>query len=169
MQGEFERMPCQKVVVESRRSPLLDVSSNSTRVRWRFSNRSVSASATNAAVDEYRAIRSARERPNFPKNWNTEIPELIISKFTAENLAQVEECMKAIEPIEARGMTAVTRIELAAGFVASAMSHATERARRPASAETGPNCSSSQLIRSCDERGRSAPRVPADTHGAGAF
>ncbi len=82
----------------------------------------------NSAVDEYRVMEEARQRADFPKpgTWNTEIPELITSPFSAENLAQVRECVAAIAPIEARGMNVVTRIELAAAFVASAMEHAYE-------------------------------------------
>jgi hypothetical protein len=38
------------------------------------------------------------------------------------SLAKVHECLRAIEPIEARGMTLVTRIELAE-LLASACSH----------------------------------------------
>jgi hypothetical protein len=75
----------------------------------------------NDAVDEYRAIQA---RTDKPKDWNTEIPELLISPFTQQDYDQVWECVSAISPIEARGMKVVTRIELAAALLASACDHA---------------------------------------------
>jgi hypothetical protein len=71
----------------------------------------------NDAVDEYRAIQA---RPNKPKGWNTQIPELLISPFTQQDYDQVRECVHAIAPIELRGMMVVTRVELAAALLASA-------------------------------------------------
>jgi len=70
----------------------------------------------NAAIDEYRAIEAASKQPDRPskEEWNTTIPELLFSPFTRKDLAQVDECLRAIAPIEARGMTLITRIELAA-------------------------------------------------------
>src|SRR5262245_13933873 len=70
----------------------------------------------NAAIDEYRAIEAASKQPDRPskEEWNTSIPELLVSPFTRKDLAQVDECLHVIAPIEARGMTLITRIELAA-------------------------------------------------------
>jgi hypothetical protein len=82
----------------------------------------------NAAVDEGRAIQVAIKRPGRPDqgSWNTDIPELILSPFSKDDLALVRECVAAVAPIEARGMNVVTRIELAAAFVATALEHAYE-------------------------------------------
>ena len=79
----------------------------------------------NAAIDEFRAIEKASKEPGRPKpgSWNTEIPELLASPFKQDDLDQVLKCMAAVEPIEARGMTVVARVELAANFAASAMEH----------------------------------------------
>lgn len=79
----------------------------------------------NAAVDEYRAIEAASKQPDRPskEEWNTSIPELLVSSFTRHDLAKVHACLQAVEPIEAQGMTLITRIELAAVFLASALSH----------------------------------------------
>ena len=79
----------------------------------------------NAAVDEYRAIEKASKQPGRPKpeTWSTEIPELLASPIKQVDLDQVIACISAVEPIEARGMTVVARIELAANFAASAMEH----------------------------------------------
>jgi hypothetical protein len=77
------------------------------------------------AINEYFAIEEASKQPDRPsaKEWNTAIPELLASPFTRNDLAQVAECLRAIAPIEARGMTLITRIELAAVLLASALSH----------------------------------------------
>jgi len=77
-----------------------------------------------AAVDEYRAIEAASKQPDRPskEEWDTSIPELLVSPFTRADLAKVHECLQAIAPIEARGMTLITRIELAAAFLAAACS-----------------------------------------------
>lgn len=79
----------------------------------------------NAAIDEFRAIEKASKEPGRPQpgTWNTEIPELLASPFKQADLDQVVACMAAIERIEARGMTVVARIELAANLAASAMEH----------------------------------------------
>src|SRR5262245_18605004 len=47
----------------------------------------------------------------------------LVSPFTRQDLAKVHACLHAIAPIEARGMTLITRIELAAVLLASACSH----------------------------------------------
>jgi hypothetical protein len=82
----------------------------------------------NDAVEEYALIeRAARQadRPD-PAEWSTDITELLISPFTKQDLAQVHECLRAIEPIEARGMKVVTRIELAAALLSHACAYAFE-------------------------------------------
>jgi hypothetical protein len=79
----------------------------------------------NAAVEEGRAIQAAEKRPDRPdpQHWNTKITDLLLSPFTKDDLGQVHECLRAIAPIEARGMKLVTRIELAAVLLASACDH----------------------------------------------
>jgi hypothetical protein len=79
----------------------------------------------NAAIDEYRAIEAASKQPDRPnkEEWNTTIPELLVSPFTRQDLAKVHACLRAVAPIEAQGMTLITRIELAAVFLAAACSH----------------------------------------------
>src|SRR5262249_49764322 len=75
-----------------------------------------------------RMIQAADARPDRPsrEHWNTAIPAMLLSGFTNADLRQVHECMAAVEPIEARGIKVVTRIELAAAFLASACQHAYE-------------------------------------------
>jgi hypothetical protein len=77
------------------------------------------------AINEYFAIEESSKQPDRPsaKEWNTAIPELLVSPFTRQDLAKVHACLHAITPIEARGMTLIARIELAAIFLASACSH----------------------------------------------
>jgi hypothetical protein len=77
------------------------------------------------AIEEYFAIEAASKDPNRPDpaEWTTEIPELLTSPFDQGDLDQVKECLRAIAPIEARGMKVVTRIELAAAFLVSACDH----------------------------------------------
>ena len=77
------------------------------------------------ALDEYYAIEEASKQPDRPsaKEWNTAIPELLASPFTRQDLAKVHACLRAVAPIEAQGMSLITRIELAAIFLASALSH----------------------------------------------
>src|SRR5262249_39013054 len=62
------------------------------------------------------------DRPS-KEEWNTAIPELLVSPFTRQDLAKVHACLHAIAPIEAQGMSLIARIELAAVFLASALSH----------------------------------------------
>lgn len=78
----------------------------------------------NDAVDEYRAIQEAQSSPDRPdpRQWSTTIPEFLVMPFTRESLKQVEECLEAIAPIQSRGMTVATRIELAAALAGSACS-----------------------------------------------
>src|SRR5215467_9991923 len=77
------------------------------------------------AIDEYFAIEEASKQPDRPsaKEWNTSITELLASPFTRQDLAMVHSCLRAIAPIEAQGMSLITRIELAAIFLASTLSH----------------------------------------------
>jgi hypothetical protein len=80
------------------------------------------------AIDEYFALQEAAKRPDRPnpEAWTTQIPELLLSPFTQQDLDQVRECLRAIAPIEERGMKVVTRIELAAAFLATACEHGYE-------------------------------------------
>jgi hypothetical protein len=64
---------------------------------------------------------NADEPTPDPAEWTTEIPELLISGFTRKDLALVGEILHAIAPIEGRQpLKLVTRIEIAAAFLASA-------------------------------------------------
>jgi hypothetical protein len=80
------------------------------------------------AVKEYELVEQASKHPDRPDpdEWSTQISELLVSPFTKQDLAQVHDCLRAIAPIEARGMKLVTRIELAASFLAHACEHAFE-------------------------------------------
>jgi hypothetical protein len=82
------------------------------------------------AIKEYFLIEEASKRPDRPdpREWKTDIPELLVSPFSKQDLAQVDECLHAIAPIEARGMKVVTQIELAAMLVAAACEHAYKNA-----------------------------------------
>ena len=95
----------------------------------------------NDAIDEFFALEAAaqsRAEPH-PKGWDTEIPELLASPFSQEDLDQVHECLRAVGPIEARGMKVVTRIELAAAFLVSACDHAFDSADATGAQGEGPN------------------------------
>lgn len=78
----------------------------------------------NAAVDEYRAIERAKQRPDFPApdTWNTEIPELLLSPISRDDLSRLEACLKALSAVEP-GINLVTHIELAATIFAAALDH----------------------------------------------
>jgi hypothetical protein len=91
------------------------------------------------AIDEYFAIEEASKQPDRPskEEWNTSIPELLASPFARKDLLQVAECLRAIAPIEARGMTLITRIELAAALLAAALSHGYESGEETGG--SGPN------------------------------
>jgi hypothetical protein len=80
----------------------------------------------NAAIAEYSLIEAASTLPDRadPRIWQTEIPELLVSPLSQQDLDQVLECIRLIAPIQASGMTLVTRIELAAAFLAAACSSA---------------------------------------------
>jgi hypothetical protein len=94
----------------------------------------------NDAVAEYRAIEAASKRPGRPdpQVWNTKIPELLISPFSQDDLDQVIECLRAIAPIEARGMKVVTRIELAACLLTAACEHGYESGEETEGRGEGP-------------------------------
>jgi hypothetical protein len=55
-----------------------------------------------------------------PAEWKTEIPELLVSPFTKQDLEKVDEIiLHAVAQIESREpIKVVTRIELAAAFLA---------------------------------------------------
>ena len=92
------------------------------------------------AIEEYFAIEEASKQPDRPskEEWNTSIPELLASPFTRHDLAKVHACVQAVEPIEAMGMTLITRIELAALFLASACSHGYASGDETGQGATGP-------------------------------
>ena len=52
----------------------------------------------NDAVDEYRAIQAASARPDKPKDWNTQITELLISPFTQQDHDQVTDAFQPSLP-----------------------------------------------------------------------
>jgi hypothetical protein len=92
------------------------------------------------AIKEYFLIEEASKRPDRPdpSEWKTEIPELLLSPFTKQDLAQVRECLRAIAPIEALGIKVVTQIELAAALMAAACQHAYESGEEDGERD-GPN------------------------------
>ena len=94
-----------------------------------------------AATEEFFAIEAATARGDKPdaQQWTTEIPELLASPFTQQDFDQVQECLRAIEPIEARGMKVVTRIELAASLLAHACSHGYTSGEETGEGGDGPN------------------------------
>jgi hypothetical protein len=96
-----------------------------------------------AAIEEYFAIEKAKAEGNLPdpSEWMTEIPELLVSGFTKQDLDTVHEIMTAIAPIEARppGLKVVQRIELAAVFLASACDLAYDSANATGAPGAGPD------------------------------
>ena len=58
----------------------------------------------NQAIEEYFAIEAASKDPDRPdpKEWKTEIPELLISGFNQQDLNKIHEILRAIAPIEGR-------------------------------------------------------------------
>jgi len=75
------------------------------------------------AIDEYFAIEDASRnvnRPN-PKEWSTEIREMLASGFDQKDFEKVREILAALAPVEGREpMTVAARIELAAAFLVTA-------------------------------------------------
>src|SRR5262245_64172486 len=67
--------------------------------------------AWNDAIDDYFAIETAQknnpDRPD-PKDWKTEIPELLSSPFSRQDLAKVAACVRAVGPFE-KGKSVVAR------------------------------------------------------------
>jgi hypothetical protein len=96
----------------------------------------------NQAIEEYFAIEAASKDPDRPdpREWTTEIPELLVSGFTRQDLSKIHEILHAIAPIEARppGLKVVQRIELAAVFLASACDCAYDSAAATGSPGEGP-------------------------------
>ena len=88
------------------------------------------------AIAEYHAVDKAKE--GKPIGWKTEIPELLVSPFGESDLQQVKDCLRAIAPIEERGMKVVTRIELAALFMLSACDLAFDSAGTSGTPASGP-------------------------------
>jgi hypothetical protein len=81
----------------------------------------------NDAIAEYHAIEDAKA--NKPSSWDTEITELLVAGMEQADLDQVDDCLKAIAPIEgSRAMRLAARIELAAYVTVSALDHAFDAA-----------------------------------------
>lgn len=79
------------------------------------------------AVREYREMEDKRKLGDAPdpKQWQSEIPALVLSGFNKEDFARVKALIKAIEPVERAGpMTLRARWEFAAAVLASALSSA---------------------------------------------
>ena len=96
----------------------------------------------NQAIEEYFAIEAASKDPDTPdpREWTTEIPELLVSGFTRQDLNKIHEILHVIAPIEVRppGLKVVQRIELAAVFLASACDCAYDSADATGSPGEGP-------------------------------
>jgi hypothetical protein len=73
-----------------------------------------------------------------PRQWQTEIPELVASPLKRGDHRQVLECMSAIDPILARGATVAMRMEFAAAMLASACANAYESADAQGARGHGP-------------------------------
>src|SRR3954451_12317954 len=76
------------------------------------------------AIDEYFAMEETstplEDRPD-PREWSTEIPQMLAAGFDKKDWAKVREILRAITPIEEREpIKVITRVELAAAFMASA-------------------------------------------------
>jgi hypothetical protein len=91
------------------------------------------------AIDEYFAIENASRDKPHPKDWSTQIPELLASPFGQEDLDQVMKVLAAITPIEAQGMKLVTRMEIAAALLARAADHGYLAAEDVIAEGEGPN------------------------------
>jgi|RhiMethySRZTD1v2_1073278.scaffolds.fasta_scaffold693765_2 hypothetical protein len=87
-----------------------------------------------AAIDRYFVLmaidevlspeRIAEKASPDARAWNSELPELQVRPLTGEEHKQVVECLNAIAPAQARGMTVIARSELAAAIFAHACSSA---------------------------------------------
>ena len=76
--------------------------------------------AWEAAIEESFAIEAAQantDKPD-PNEWKTEIPELLASGFSKNDLEKVDEILQAVAQIEGREpIKVIARIELAAAFL----------------------------------------------------
>ena len=95
------------------------------------------------AIDESSAVQATaaapEDRPD-PEEWSTEIPELLASGFDRNDWAKVREILRAITPIEEREpVKVITRIELAAAFLASACGAAYDSAAETGAGGHGPS------------------------------
>jgi hypothetical protein len=93
------------------------------------------------AIQEYFALAPVDEPAAAPPDervWSTEIPELLARPLSREEHEQVLECVGAIAPIQARGMSVVARMELAAALLADTCSTAFRSAEAEGNAELGP-------------------------------
>lgn len=89
------------------------------------------------AIEEYHAIEKAKH--NKPAGWKTEIPELLASPFSQEDFDNVRQILLEIAPIEGgRPMSVVSRIEIAAAFLATACSHAFDAGEATLGPGSGP-------------------------------
>jgi hypothetical protein len=83
-----------------------------------------------AAIAEFYALFEAskgRTKPD-PRQWHSEIPELEVCPISREDHQLVMACVKAIAPFQARGMTVLARMELAAVLLADVCSSAYQSA-----------------------------------------
>jgi hypothetical protein len=98
--------------------------------------------AWEAAIKQFFLIEAAQaqtDRPD-PSDWKTEIPELLVAGFNRQDLKKVNEILHAVVQIESREpIKVVTRIELAAAFLAMACECAYEGAEATGSQGEGPN------------------------------
>jgi hypothetical protein len=94
------------------------------------------------AIDEYFAIEANAPPPEDrldSDEWSTEIPEMQAAGFDKKDWAKVCEILQAITPIEEREpVKVVTRIELAAAFLASACGAAFDSAAATGAPDQGP-------------------------------
>jgi hypothetical protein len=92
------------------------------------------------AVQEYFALQRPAQAGSMPdpQQWNTEIPELQARPLSRQEHEQVLECIRAIAPVQARGMSVSARMELAAALLADACSSAYQSAEAQGVAAEGP-------------------------------
>jgi hypothetical protein len=86
--------------------------------------------AWKTAIEEYFAIEAAQantDKPD-PSEWKAEIPELLASAFSRQDLAGVVKCVRAVWPLQ-KGLSVAARTELAAAFLATACEHAFDTAK----------------------------------------
>ena len=98
--------------------------------------------AWEVAIKEFFLIEAAQaqtDRPD-PSDWKTDIPELLVAGFNRRDLKNVDEILHAVAQIESREpIKVVTRIELAAAFLAMACECAYEGAEATGTQGEGPN------------------------------